>query len=123
MYNFIFHLLLAFSWAIFLLTFIKSIQHNSFFEAKIFGILSLLTMILVLIVGTKMMLADHSIIKSGKWIHLKLSFDIILMLENLYLFKFIKNRTSLSTKQGNLLYLFSFIAFIIMISLTMFKPF
>ena len=119
------HLLLAFSWAIFLLTFIKTLQNEiEGKEVKLFALLSTISMIAVLIVGTKMMLMDHSIIKSGKWIHLKLSFDIVLMLENLFLLKLLfKDKKKLSRKCGNILYFFSYFAFMIMIFLTMTRPF
>jgi len=123
MYLYVGHLLLAFSWAIFLLTFIKSMQNKNLTESKIFGILSLIAMITILIVGTKMMLNDHSIIKSGKWIHLKLSLDIILMGENLFLLKILKQGKFVSSKCGNIMYIFSFISFLAMITLTMLKPF
>ena len=123
MYLYVGHLLLAFSWAIFLLTFIKSMQNKNLTESKIFGILSLIAMIAILIVGTKMMLNDHSIIKSGKWIHLKLSLDIILMGENLFLLKILKQGKFVSSKCGNIMYIFSFISFLAMITLTMLKPF
>jgi len=123
MYYYVGHLLLAFSWAIFLLTFIKSMQHKDLLESKIFGILSLISMIAILIVGTKMMLNDHSIIKSGKWIHLKLSLDIILMGENLFLLNLLRVKKFVSQKCGNIMYIFSYLSFIIMIILTMLKPF
>ena len=118
------HLLLAFAWAMFLLTFIKTMQYGDFAEAKLFGILSFVFMIAILIVGTKMMLLNHSIIQSGKWIHLKLSFDIVLMLENLFLLKLLfKDKKKLSRKCGNILYFFSYLAFMTMIFLTMTRPF
>ena len=117
------HLLLAFSWAILLLTFIKSMQNKNITESKIFGILSTIAMIAILIVGTKMMLADHTIIKSGKWIHVKLSLDIILMLEDLFLLKLLKQGKFVSSKCGNIMYIFSFLAFLSMIILTMTRSF
>ena len=124
MYYYVGHLLLAFLWAIFLLTFIKSMQNKNLTESKLFGILSVITMIAILIVGTKMMLNDHSIIKSGKWIHVKLSFDIILMGENLFLLKLLfKDKKFVSTKCGNIMYFFSLFSFILMIILTMLRPF
>jgi len=123
MYLYVGHLLLAFSWAIFLLTFIKSLQNKNLTESKIFGYLSLISMIIILIVGTKMMLNDHSIIKSGKWIHVKLSLDIILMGENLFLLKILKQGKFVSTKCGNIMFIFSFISFLTMITLTMLRPF
>jgi uncharacterized membrane protein len=123
MYYYLGHLLLAFLWAIFLLTFIKSMQNQNLTESKLFGILSIITMIVILIVGTKMMLNDHSIIKSGKWIHVKLSLDIILMLENLFLLKILKQGKFVSSKCGNIMYFFSLFAFLSMIILTMLRPF
>jgi len=123
MYFYVGHLLLAFSWAIFLLTFIKSLQNKNLQESKIFGVLSLIAMIAILIVGTKMMVNDHSIIKSGKWIHLKLTLDIILMGENLFLLRILKQGKFVSSKCGNIMYVFSFISFLFMITLTMLRPF
>jgi len=123
MYYYVGHLLLAFVWAIFLLTFIKSMQNKNLTESKVFGILSLISMIAILIVGTTMMLNDHSIIKSGKWIHVKLSLDIILMLENLFLLKILKEGKFVSSKCGNIMYIFSLTSFLIMIVLTMLRPF
>jgi len=123
MYYYLSHLLLAFCWAIFLLTFIKSMQNKNLTESKIFGILSLIAMIAILIVGTKMMLNNHEIIKSGKWIHVKLSLDIILMVENLFLLKLLKQGKFVSSKCGNIMYIFSLLSFMAMITLTMLRPF
>jgi uncharacterized membrane protein len=123
MYYYAGHLILAFSWAIFLLTFIKSMQNKNLTESKVFGVLSLIAMIAVLIVGTKMMLNNHEIIKSGKWIHVKLSLDIILMIENLFLLKLLKQGKFVSSKCGNIMYIFSYISFMVMIALTMLQPF
>jgi len=120
---YIIHLLLAFCWAIFLLTFIKSMQNKNLTDSKIFGILSVISMIAILIIGTKMMLANHAIIKSGKWIHVKLSLDIILMLENLFLLKLLKQGKFVSSKCGNIMYYFSLLSFLTMIILTMLRPF
>jgi len=117
------HLIFAFLWAMFLLTFIKSMQNQNLKESKIFAGLSILSMLIVLGIGTKMMLLDHSIIQSGKWIHVKLSFDIILMLENLFLVKLIKDNKFISTKCGNIMYIFSIISYVIMIYLTLNRPF
>jgi len=123
MYYFVSHLLLAFLWAVFLLNFIKAMQNQNLTDSKIFGILSVISMIAILIVGTKMMLNDHSIIKSGKWIHTKLSFDIILMIENLFLLNLLRKNKFVSNKCGNIMFYFSLISFLIMITLTMLRPF
>jgi putative membrane protein len=122
MYYYIIHLLLAFSWAIFLLTFIKSMQYD-INESKIFAILSIISMIAILAIGTKMMLLDHSIIKSGKWIHVKLSFDILLMIENLFLVNLLRKQKQVSKKCGNIMYIFTYISFMLMIFLTLIRPF
>jgi len=123
MFYYVTHLLLAFSWAIFLLTFIKTMQNGDILESKIFGILSLITMIAILIIGTKMMLLDHSIIKSGKWIHLKLSLDIVLMGETIFLLNLLRKGKQVSKKCGNIIYIFTYLSFMTMIFLTLTKPF
>jgi len=122
MYFYVIHLLLAFSWAIFLLTFIKSMQYD-INESKIFAILSIISMIAILGVGTKMMLMDHSVIKSGKWIHVKLSFDILLMIENLFLVNLLRKGKQVSKKCGNIMYIFTYISFMLMVFLTLTRPF
>jgi uncharacterized membrane protein len=123
MFYYVGHLLLAFSWAIFLLTFIKSMQNQDIIESKIFAFLSILSMISILIIGTKMMLMNHSIIQSGKWIHFKLSLDIILMLENIFLVILLIKHKSITKKYANVMYIFSFISFMVMILLTLTRPF
>jgi len=122
MYFYVIHLLLAFSWAIFLLTFIKSMQYD-INESKIFAFLSIISMIAILGVGTKMMLMDHSVIKSGKWIHVKLSFDILLMISNLFLVNLLRKGKQVSKKCGNIMYIFTYISFMLMVFLTLTRPF
>jgi hypothetical protein len=117
------HLALAFGWAMFLLTFIKTMQFKDNKESKIFGLLSFIFMLLVMMVGVKIMLSNHSIIKSGYWIHLKLSIDILLMLETLFLLNLLRVGKFISTKCGNIMYISTFIGFILMIFLTMLRPF
>jgi len=123
MFYYISHLLLAFSWAILLLTFIKilSFKIQDFTEAKIFGVLSFLTMILILLVGTKMMLLNPAIAKNGSWLHIKLSIDIILMVENSYLLFCAFKKQNLSKKNGNILYVLTFLGFLSMVALTLTK--
>ncbi len=124
MYYFLYglHLLVVFSWAIFLLQFIKSLQNN-LPDKYIFGFLSVFMMLVVLGVGTKLMLLNPSIAKVGVWLHVKLSFDILLMLENLYfLYVLFKNKI-LSSKVYEILYWSSYGAFMLMVALTMFRPF
>jgi uncharacterized membrane protein len=92
-------------------------------ESKIFAILSIISMIAILGVGTKMMLMDHSVIKSGKWIHVKLSFDILLMIENLFLVNLLRKGKQVSKKCGNIMYIFTYISFMLMVFLTLTRPF
>ena len=123
MLYYVVHLALAFGWAMFLLTFIKTMQFKDIKESKIFGLLSFIFMLLVMMVGVKIMLSNHSIIKSGYWIHLKLSIDILLMLETLFLLNLLRVGKFISAKCGNIMYISTFIGFILMIFLTMLRPF
>jgi len=122
-YIYVAHLSLAFGWAFLLLTFIKSMQYKDRIESIIFGSLSFIMMIAVLVAGVIIMLGDHSIIKSGKWIHVKLSIDIILMGETLFLLYLLKKGKFVSRKCGNIMYIFTALSFIGMILLTMLRPF
>ncbi len=115
------HLLLVISWAIFLLQLIKAIQ-NQTKDTFIFAILSLFFMVTVLGVGTKMMLLNPSVAKVGVWLHVKLSFDIVLMLENAYLAYLAFKGKTIGGKWLELMFWFSYMAFMIMVFLTMFKP-
>jgi len=123
MLYYIVHLALAFGWAMFLLTFIKTMQFKDVGESKVFGILSVIFMLVVMMVGIKIMLSNHSIIKSGYWIHLKLSIDIILMLETLFLLNLLRIGKFITKKLGNIMFVLTFIGFILMIFLTMLRPF
>jgi putative membrane protein len=116
------HLLVVFSWAIFLLQFIKSLENN-LSDKYIFGILSVIMMLIVLGVGTKLMLLNPTVAKSGAWLHVKLSFDILLMIENVYLLYILFKNKTLSDKVYEILYWGSYLCFILMIALTMFRPF
>jgi hypothetical protein len=123
MFYYVVHLALAFGWAMFLLTFIKTMQFKDIKESKIFGFLSFIFMLVVMMVGVKIMLSNHSIIKSGYWIHLKLSIDILLMLETIFLLNLLRVGKFISAKCGNIMYIFTFFGFIFMIFLTMLRPF
>jgi uncharacterized membrane protein len=116
------HLIAVFSWAIFLLQFIKSYQ-NDLDDKYIFGFLSLFMMFVVLFVGTKLMLLNPSVSKSGNWLHVKLSFDILLMIENITLLVFVFKRKTLSKKILEILYWLSYAAFVLMVALSVFRPF
>ncbi|NPA12266.1 MAG: hypothetical protein GXO62_08485 [Epsilonproteobacteria bacterium] len=102
------HFALAVSWAIFLLLFIEK-------GDKFYGYLSLFFMVVLLADGTKMILLGA---QKGNWLHLKLSLDIVLMLENVYLlFKKPSKRVKF------FMFWFSYLSFMVMITLSMFKPF
>ncbi len=116
------HLLVVVSWAIFLLQFIKSLQ-NRLSDRYLFGYLSLILMFIVLFIGTKMILLNPAVAKSGKWLHTKLSFDILLMIENLALFVMMFKDKFFSSKTYEWLYWFSYASFMIMLGLSVFKPF
>jgi len=116
------HFLVVMSWAIFLLSFIKSLQ-NDLRDKYLFGILSVIFMLAVLLVGTKMMLLNPSVAKSGLWIHTKLSIDIILMIENIFLLIVLFKKKIFSDKFYIIIYWFSYFAFMAMAGLSMFRPF
>jgi len=116
------HFLVVMSWAIFLLSFIKSVQ-NDLKDKYLFGILSLVFMLFVLVVGTKLMLLNPSVAKSGMWIHIKLSIDIILMIENIFLLIVLFKKKIFSAKFYIIMYWFSYLAFMAMAGLSMFRPF
>ena len=116
------HFLVVMSWAIFLLSFIKSLQ-NDLRDKYLFGILSVIFMLVVLGVGTKMMLLNPSVAKSGLWIHTKLSIDIILMIENIFLLVVLFKKKIFSDKFYISIYWFSYLAFMAIVGLSMFRPF
>ncbi len=117
------HLIAAISWMVFLLQFIKTFQYDKKADKVIFNFLSLFFMLIMLFLGTKMILMNPAVAKSGGWLHTKLSFVIILMLENVYLsLKFFKKK-KISGLFLEILYWLSYILFILVISLSLFKPF
>ena len=116
------HFLVVMSWAIFLLEFIKTLQNN-LKDKYLFGILSIIFMFIVLFVGTKLILLNPSVSKSGIWLHLKLSIDILLMIENVFLLIVLFKKKTFSAKFYIIMYWFSYLAFISMAGLSMFRPF
>ena len=112
------HMILVFLWAIFLISFILSFWFKKY--VKIFAILSTAFMALVFYTGIKLMYMFPNIAKSGVWIHIKLTFMLVIMSINLYLiFKFFK-KTSINVLLN---YSFSVLSFSIMYALAFFKPF
>jgi len=123
MYIYAAHLSLAFGWACLLLTFIKSMQYEDKVESTIFGFLSFLMMISVLVVGVMIMLNNKGIMQTGHWLRVKLIIDTFLMGETIFLLYLLKKGKFVSRKCGNIMYIFTFISFVLIILLTMLKPF
>jgi len=115
------HLLCAISWVVFLLLLIKAIEYKSA-EKVLYTCFSVFFMVVVLGVGTKMMLLNPSVAKSGNWLHVKLSFDIVLMIENIYLAYAVFKNKNISGRVLNWMFWFSYISFMIMVYLTIFRP-
>jgi putative membrane protein len=115
------HMLLVFAWGASLLSLIKSVQLGE--NSKILSLLSGLFMLAVLFVGTKLMLMFPGVAKSGMWIHVKLSIDIIAMLVNIYLIYAVFRQKHIKRKFSETLYWAVFLMFIAMYCLTLFKPF
>ena len=83
------HMILVFLWAIFLISFVLSFWFKK--HQKVFLVVSSIFMALVFYTGIKLMHLFPSISKSGMWIHIKLTFVLVVMIINLYLvFKFLK---------------------------------
>ncbi|WP_457563546.1 hypothetical protein [Caminibacter pacificus] len=115
------HLLFVISWVVFLLLLIKSIQNDTK-DKVIFTLLSLFFMVAVLGVGTKMMLLNPSVAKVGIWLHVKLSFDILLMIENLILAFVVFKKKTISSKALEIIFWLSYLVFMFMVYLSVFKP-
>ena len=79
------HMALVLVWIVFLLVAIKLTQFD-LKEAKKYFLYALIFMLLVLGSGVKLMFLNPMVAKSGIWLHVKLSFMILLMLENIYLY-------------------------------------
>ncbi len=124
MFNyFTLHIIVVISWVLFLLHFIKALQHGKYTESYFFGLLSLFFLIIGFFLGIKLISLNMNILKTGGWLHLKISLASILALENIYfLLKFIKKR-QLSKKILEISYWISYIIFIFILYLTLQKPF
>jgi len=117
------HLLAVVSWMVFLLQFIKSIKYKKFTDGYIFAFLSIFFMVILTYLGSKLIILNPSIEKAGGWFHLKLSIALIVMIENIYLiYKFLR-KTDLKNKLLEIMYWVTYILFVIMLYLTMFRPF
>jgi len=117
------HLLSVVSWMVFLLQFIKSIEYKKFTDGYIFGFLSIFFMVILTYLGTKLILLNPSIEKSGGWFHLKLSIVLIIMIENIYLIYAFFRKKDFKIKLLEIMYWIDYILFMIILFLTMFRPF
>jgi len=117
---FAYHMIAVFGWGVFMTSLAKSLKCE---KSKTLAALSLLFMLLVLAIGTKMMLMFPQVAKSGLWIHTKLSIDILAMLLNIYMAVSVLRNKQLSPKSADIYYWISVIMFFAMYVLTLFKPF
>ena len=115
------HMMVVFCWAVFLVSLVQSLRCNQF--SRILAVLSLVFMLSVLFVGTKLMLLFPSVAKSGMWIHVKLSIDILAMLVNIYIVYVVFKNKPISQKLSDILYWVVVLMFLMMYGLTLFKPF
>ncbi len=115
------HILAVFVWGVLIISLAKSVNCKE--NSKILAILSLIAMVFVLYIGTKLMLAFPQIAKSGKWIHIKLSIDIIAMLLNIYLALIVLKNKQLSFIKSQAFFWITIVMFILMYYFTLFKPF
>ncbi|WP_457560235.1 hypothetical protein [Caminibacter sp.] len=116
------HLLAVVSWVVFLLMLIKSVENNTA-DRYVFVVLSLFFMVLVLYFGVRLMLLNPAVAKSGGWLHVKLSFDILLMIYNLYLAYVVFRNKNISAKFLEISFWICYLIFMFMLYLTMFRPF
>jgi putative membrane protein len=115
------HMMVVFCWAVFLSGLAQSVRCNQ--NSKILAVLSFIFMLSVLLVGTKLMLLFPSVAKSGMWIHVKLSIDILAMLVNIYLVYVVFKNKTISQKLSDIIFWIIIIIFTVMYALTLFKPF
>ena len=115
------HMMVVFCWAVFLVSSVQSLRCNQF--SRFLAVLSVIFMLSVLFIGTKLMLLFPSVAKSGMWIHVKLSIDILAMLVNIYLVYVVFKNKTISQKLSDILYWAIVLMFLIMYGLTLFKPF
>jgi len=115
------HMIAVFLWAVFMTSLAWGFVCSH--KSKLMAVLSMVFMLAVLGIGTKLMLDFPQVAKSGKWIHIKLSIDILAMILNAYMaFVTFKNKT-LSKTFSYLLYFSSVGMFVLMYYFTLFKPF
>jgi len=115
------HIIAVFCWAVFLVSLVQSLRCNQ--SSRFLAVLSVIFMLSVLFIGTKLMLLFPSVAKSGMWIHVKLSIDILAMLVNIYLVYVVFKNKTISQKLSDIIFWIIIIIFTVMYALTLFKPF
>ena len=122
MFYFAMHSIAVVSWAIFLLQFIKSFEFENS-DTYIFSILSLFFLVLVFYLGIKLITFNPLILKSGGWLHLKITLALLLGIENIFFaIKFYKRKT-ISKKVLEISYWLSYVTFMLILFLTFVRPF
>jgi len=110
------HLIAGISWIFFLISFIRD-------RKAIFNLLSLIFMLIVIFLGVKLITLNPSILKSGGWLHAKLSLIVILMFENLYLSILYFKKKEISKILLETFYWMDYIILITIFGLGFFRPF
>ena len=122
MFYFAMHSIAVVSWAIFLLQFIKSFEYENP-DTYIFSLLSLFFLLLVFYLGIKLISLNPLALKSGGWLHLKITLASLLGIENIFFaFRFYKKKI-LSRKILEISYWLSYVVFMIILFLTFVRPF
>ncbi len=123
MYYFAFHVIVVVSWILFLLQFIKAYQYHKIAQGYIFGILSIFFLIIAFYLGIKLIMFNESILKSGGWLHLKITLAVILAIENIYYFIKFLLKKSISNKIAEINYWLDYLIFVFILFLTLIRPF
>jgi len=122
-FYFALHVIIVVSWIVFFLQFVKSYQYERITDGYIFGFLSVLFFILTFLAGMKLISLDMSILKTGGWLHLKITLALIIGVENIYyVISFFKKKT-ISKKILEISYWISYVIFMFILFLTFYRPF
>ncbi|EDM24186.1 hypothetical protein FE773_06455 [Caminibacter mediatlanticus TB-2] len=116
------HLLMDFVWSVFLLLFIFSLKYG-LKEKYLFGILSIVSGIVVIGIGVMLIKINPYVIKSGGWLHAKLTLLFFVFLENIYLIYILFRKKLVRIYIYNIMFWFSLFSFISAIAFSMFRPF
>ena len=78
------HLMVDFIWAIFLFEFITSLKYD-LKEKYLFGIFLIISLIVAIFIGIKLIIFYPDILKTSGWLHLKLTLLFLIVIEIVYL--------------------------------------